>query len=104
MQDFAMDLDPRDRGLVLGNMENIRVAHNSFARPEPFIFHGKKKAKVYIRLIQLLIHQEGDDVFHFISYIPFKGKVYELDGLQEGPILLGEVKENNDKEWVEIAT
>jgi ubiquitin carboxyl-terminal hydrolase L5 len=64
-----MALDPRDRGLVLGNIDTLREAHNSFARPEPFVFTGKKKAK------------EGDAVYHFIAYVPFRGIVYELDGL-----------------------
>jgi ubiquitin carboxyl-terminal hydrolase L5 len=69
-KDFAMALEPKDRGLVLGNSEVIRISHNSFSRPEPFVFTGKKKAK------------EGDAVYHFIAYVPFRGLVYELDGLQ----------------------
>jgi ubiquitin carboxyl-terminal hydrolase L5 len=64
-----MALDPKDRGLALGNSDAIRTAHNSFAHPEPFFFSGKKKAK------------EGDAIYHFVAYVPFKGHVYELDGL-----------------------
>lgn len=84
-----MSLDPMTRGLALGNIDVIRTSHNSFSRPEPFIFTGGKKAK------------EGDKVYHFIAYVPFKGRVYELDGLQDGPILLGETSENVS--WIDVA-
>ena len=85
LKDFTKEMDPGSRGLAISNSEKIRVEHNKFARPEPFIF-AKKKAK------------DGDDVFHFVAYIHFKNAIYEIDGVQKGPILIEEnVKE---EEWI----
>jgi ubiquitin carboxyl-terminal hydrolase L5 len=50
-------------------VHKIRDVHNSYARQEPFIFSKPKKDD-----------KEGD-AFHFIAYVPVKGKLYELDGL-----------------------
>lgn len=86
-REFAMALDSNTRGQIIGDCDIIKRVHNSFAKPEPFMFEGKRKAT------------EKDDVYHFISYIPFKGKVYELDGIQQGPILLGEAGDN----WINVA-
>lgn len=85
LKEFAMPLDPSDRGLAISNSEVIRKTHNSFAQQEPFEFSQSKRSK-------------KSDVYHFVSYIHFKGKIYELDGLQSGPICHGECEE---KDWIE---
>lgn len=36
-----------------------------------------------------------------MSYVPHKGHLYELDGLQPGPILIG--KYENPREWIDLA-
>jgi ubiquitin carboxyl-terminal hydrolase L5 len=84
---FTVGMDSHTKGLVIGNSEKIRTVHNSFRKQEPFVFENKD--------------QEGpkEDAFHFVAYIKHKSDVYELDGLQPGPIYIGPCTEN----WVDVA-
>eukprot|EP00347_Sterkiella_histriomuscorum_P021219 403334786 len=88
LRDFSIEMTAKDKGWAIGNSEVIRLSHNSFARQEPFeIEHGPSSGK-------------EEDVFHFISYMPFNGQLYELDGLQPGPISFGACTEEN---WLSLA-
>lgn len=89
---FVGHFDAETKGETIGNDEVIRAAHNSFARPEPFIGDDKPKQAT-----------EKDDVYHFIAYVPHKGSVYELDGLKGGPIHLGSYDEAAGVDWRSVA-
>lgn len=86
---FTEGMDPTMRGMALEQCDPIRTAHNSFARPEPFLHEDRQAG-------------DDDDVFHFIAYVPKGGVVYELDGLAAGPVSLGTVPEGGD--WIPVAT
>lgn len=82
-KEFSAAFAPEMKGLAISNDATIREVHNSFARQSSFDFVQDKDDK--------------DDAFHFIGYVPHKGKVYELDGLQEGPIEIGTI---GDAGWL----
>lgn len=88
-KEFAGALDSESKGLAIGNSEIVRKAHNSFRHQSSFEIVQDKDDK-------------GDDAFHFIGYVSHGGKVYELDGLKKGPVLIGDVVAGVP--WVNTAT
>lgn len=87
LKEFSAAMNDRVRGETIGNSELIRSVHNSFARQDPFCVDDNDGVS----------GAGSEDVFHFVSYVPHNGKLYELDGLQPGPICFGECTEDN---WV----
>jgi len=89
LKDFTKNLDPEMRGLSLSNSKEIKQAHNSFSRPVAFEMPDDS------------LQEEKGEAYHFVAYIPYKGKIYELDGLQEGPIECAEYDTGTENSWHE---
>ncbi|XP_011634906.1 ubiquitin carboxyl-terminal hydrolase isozyme L5 [Pogonomyrmex barbatus] len=87
-KNFCQSFDANMRGLALSNSDVIREVHNSFSRQTLFEYDSKQASK-------------DDDVFHFVSYVPIDGRLYELDGLKDGPIDLGPCPVG--EQWVQAA-
>jgi len=87
-KEFSQSFDATMKGLSLSNCDVIRQVHNSFSRQQLFEFDSKTATK-------------DDDVFHFVAYMPIDGRLYELDGLKEGPVDLGSISPETD--WLDLA-
>lgn len=86
-KEFTQTFDAHMKGLALSNSETIRAVHNSFARQTLFEFDSKASSK-------------DEDTYHFVGYVPIDGRLYEIDGLKEGPIDLGVVPQEAD--WIDV--
>lgn len=85
-KEFTQSFDAYNKGLAMSNAAQIRTVHNSFSRQTLFEMDNSKNNK-------------DEDVFHFISYLPIDGRLYELDGLKEGPVDLGVI---GDQNWLDV--
>jgi ubiquitin carboxyl-terminal hydrolase L5 len=73
-REFTSSFSAMDRGLAISNSEILRSCHNSFAPQHQFVVENNPFEE-----------SDKEEPYHFVSYIPVDGKVYELDGLQPGP-------------------
>ena len=67
------------RGESMNDSEDLRSAHNSFSKPEPFVIEESSSGA-------------SEDTYHYVAYVPFENQVIELDGLSRGPISVGTVR------------
>ncbi|KAL8447240.1 hypothetical protein Emag_004397 [Eimeria magna] len=87
LYEFTKDFrDPAMRGEAIGGCDAIRKAHNSFRAETSFEVVDTDDTK-------------SKDAFHFVSYVPKGDKVFELDGLKQGPVCVGTT---TDGDWKEV--
>jgi ubiquitin carboxyl-terminal hydrolase L5 len=92
---FTMEFPPQLKGVAVSSSEEIRAAHNSFTAQDSFLSADK--------------HYDRDasntEAFHFVAYVPHGSGVYELDGLQSGPMVVGDIGTASDgaDDWLAVA-
>lgn len=84
---FTSSFPPNLKGVAISSSESIKKAHNSFARPEAFWTDPEHKPRI--------VDPDQQEAFHFVAYVPVEDKVYELDGLQKGPIVVGSTDDSS---------
>ncbi|KAK0144878.1 Ubiquitin carboxyl-terminal hydrolase BAP1 [Merluccius polli] len=83
MKAFTKGFGPESKGYAIGNAPELAKAHNSHARPEPRHLPEKQNGISAVRTME---------AFHFVSYVPIKDRLFELDGLKAYPIDHGETQ------------
>lgn len=83
------DMSPENKGLAIGNCPELAHAHNSHAVPL-----GRRKQEKPI--LPTTGSRYTAETFHFVSYVPINGNLFELDGLKRFPIDHGPWGENED--------
>lgn len=83
LKEFSRGLDPESKGYAIANMMELAHIHNKHARPPSNIIPpvGGRKASVVSSAYALL-----PETYHFVSFVPINGRLFELDGLKEYPI------------------
>lgn len=90
LKEFSKGMGPEDKGVAIGNMPALASAHNSHARPEPRHPPEKQQGLSTVRTME---------AFHYVSYVPINGRLFELDGLKPYPIDHGPWE--RDEYWTE---
>ena len=97
LKSFSHDLDPESKGFAIANMAELAHAHNKHARPSNVAslpLTGRKGSVVSSA------HALMPETYHFVSYVPINGRLFELDGLKEYPIDHGPWGEH--EEWTDL--
>lgn len=71
-------MSPDNKGLAIGNTPELACAHNSHAMPQ-----ARRRLD---RATGISTGRFTGEAFHFVSFVPINGRLFELDGLKPYPM------------------
>lgn len=92
LRDHVKGMDSENKGYAIGNSPELAHAHNSHAVP-------RARRRMERNNVPSGSTRYSGEAFHFVSYVPINGHLYELDGLKRYPIDHGLLPEGTD--WTE---
>ncbi|XP_039295521.1 ubiquitin carboxyl-terminal hydrolase calypso-like [Nilaparvata lugens] len=84
-------MNPENKGWAIGNTPELAKAHNSHAMPQ-----AKRKLD---KTSGISTGRYTGEAYHFVSYVPINGRLFELDGLKPYPMDHGPWGDEED--WTE---
>lgn len=96
LKKFSQGLDPESKGYAIANMVELSHAHNRHARPPNTVLTSIARKGSVISSAHALL----PETYHFVSYVPIEGRLFELDGLKEYPIDHGPWGDHED--WTDL--
>lgn len=96
----TLGMTPENKGYAIGNTAELALAHNSHAKP----VHGSATGSTSGSQsgVSTIGGRSTVEAFHFVSYVPINGRLYELDGLKGYPIDHGPVDEDWTKRFFQV--
>lgn len=96
LKNHTINMTPENKGYAIGNTPELAFAHNSHAMPQARrrlerIAGASTSSRIGIPTTRVTC-----EAFHFISFVPINGHLFELDGLKPFPIDHGTWDVNED--------
>ena len=95
LKNHTKDMTPENKGYAIGNTPELAFAHNSHAMPQARRRLDKNSGASSSRM-GIPAGRVACEAFHFVSFVPINGHLFELDGLKPFPMNHGTWDTNED--------
>ncbi|KAG5676580.1 hypothetical protein PVAND_006403 [Polypedilum vanderplanki] len=100
LKNHTANMTPENKGYAIGNTPELAFAHNSHAMPQARRRLERVTGATSSSRIGIPTSRVTCEAFHFISFVPINGHLFELDGLKPYPMDHGAWDPN--EEWTDM--